>query len=76
MKLTPVFNFISILRAYFVPKNYKAKLGAEKNLCKTILFEKDAHKILVKLTVSSEIHLRQYRTLRHNPRQKFLIKDR
>jgi len=52
--LTPVFNFVNILRAifamiFFLPKNYKAKESREE-LYKTLSFEKAAHKMLVKLT--------------------------
>jgi hypothetical protein len=55
MKLTPVVNFINILRAAFalidfLPKKLQSQTVRREKLQKTLLFEKIACKMLVKLT--------------------------
>jgi len=47
MKLTPVVNFINILHANFLNKSFFSTLSLALN---QLLYEKSAHKMLMKLT--------------------------
>ena len=54
MNLTPGFNFTNVLRAAFAPISLRQKKSnlsvSTEKLLKRLLYEKGAHKMLVKLT--------------------------
>jgi hypothetical protein len=44
-----------VLQIFFKQKNYKRKTVSREKLCKTLLNEKSAHKMLVKLTAVNNL---------------------